>query len=216
LHLEASSEDGIIELEIDIQKRAWLSRDLLGTLPTPVYQIRDIDKKQDEFQKKQWLDNFIGWLSRSYNRVALPDSFNQAVEKSRLKEVFEKKLTKNADKLYGIYLLLGPDSDEEWNSLLGEMPAPYILGIKLVVFNDADPEEIKNQLIDQLFKDKINDPNNKVEKITRAELAKIHGIRLSLEDITAVSMDEITLSELRVLIRYSFVDHLSDSSMATG
>jgi len=215
LHVKAQAETEIIALELDIQKRVWLSREILAQLPTPTYHILDTKKEYDgQWMKKQWLDNFIGWLARSYNRVALPDSFNDAVKNSRLKEILEKKLTKHSESLHGIYLSIESDSDKPWEGVLGHMPAPYLLNIVLVVFEDIDPQPIKNQLQTQIFDDQIKDPNCNSNKITRSELAKQNGIRLIREDIEARSVSDISLLELKSLIRYSFVDHLSDSSIS--
>lgn len=214
LHVSAQAETEIIALELNIQKRVWLSRDLLSRLPAPNYHVFDTKKEYDnQWMKKQWLDNFIGWLARSYNRVALPDSFNDAVSNSRLKEILEKKLIKHAESLQGIYLSIDSDSDIPWDGVLGQMPPPYILNIVLIVFEDIDPEPIKNQFLTQVFDDKIKDPNCSSNKITRSELARRNGIRLIQEDIEARSVSDITLLELKNLIRYSLVDHLSDSSI---
>jgi len=214
LHVTAQAKSETIALELDIQKRVWLSREILSELPAPIYCILDTKKELDEqWMRKQWLDNFIGWLARSYNRVALPDSFNEAVKNSRLKEIFEKKLTKHAESLHGIYLLIEPDTETPWEGVLGQMPSPYLLNIILVVFEDVDPEPLKSQLLTQLFDDLIKDPNCNSNKITRSELARQNGIRIIREDIEARSMADISLLELKSLIRYSLVDHLSESSV---
>lgn len=213
LHVKAQYETDIIALELDIQNRIWLPREKLSHLPSPTYGIYDTKKEHDEqWIKKQWLDNFIGWLARSYNRVALPDSFNEALNKSRLKDILEKKLTKNSKNLQGIYLSIESNSDAPWEGILGQMPSPYLLNIILVVFEDIDPEPIKKKLLSQIFDDQIKDPNSSSKKITRAELAMHNGIRLIREDIEARSIADISLLELKSLIRYSLVDHLSDSS----
>lgn len=214
LHAKAQAETEIIALELDIQKRVWLPREILSQLPAPIYSILDTKKELDEqWMKKQWLDNFIGWLARSYNRVALPDAFNEAVKNSRLRDIFETKLTKHAEKLHGIYLSIEADSDTPWEGVLGQMPSPYLLNIILVVFEDIDPEPLKSQLLTQLFEDQIKDPNCNSNTITRSELARKKGIRIIKEDIEARSVADISLLELKSLIRYSLVDHLSESSI---
>ena len=214
LHVKAQAETEIIALELDIQKRVWLSREILSQLPAPIYSILDTKKELDEqWMKKQWLDNFIGWLARSYNRVALPDAFNEAVKNSRLREILESKLTKHAEKLHGIYLSIESDSDTPWEGILGQMPSPYLLNIVLIVFEDIDPEPLKTQLLAQLFDSQIKDPNCSSNKITRSKLARQNGIRIIREDIEARSVADISLLELKSLIRYSLVDHLSDSSI---
>jgi len=214
LHVKAQAEAEVIALELDIQKRVWLSREVLSQLPAPIYSILDAKKELDEqWMKKQWLDNFIGWLARSYNRVALPDAFNEAVKKSRLRDILETKLTKHAESLHGIYLSIESDSETPWEGILGQMPSPYLLNIVLIVFEDIDPEPIKNKLLTQIFEDQIKDPNCSSNKITRAELARKNGIRIIREAIEVRSVADISLLELKSLIRYSMVDHLSDSSI---
>ena len=69
-------------------------------------------------------------------------------------------------------------------------------------------------LIEQIFATKIPDPLDKQKKITRSELAFRHNIRVIKEAIDAKSVAEFTLLEIKSLIRYSLVDHLSDSSVA--
>jgi len=214
LHVKAQAQAETIALELNIQKRVWLLRESLRQIPSPKYQILDTKKANDsQWMKKQWLDNFIGWLARSYNRVALPDSLSNAIRTSKLRDIFEKKLSKHSESLHGIYLSIETDSDTPWDGTLGLMPSPYILNIVLVVFEDIDPEPIKRQLVKQIFYDSIMDPSCTSNKTTRCELARKAGIRLIEEDIEVRSVAEITLLELKNLIRYSLVDHLSNSSI---
>jgi len=215
LHVEAQTENEKIALEINIQTRQWCPRQALSKLPTPTFNVRDAGRGVDtDWAKKQWLDNFVGWLARSYNRIALPDAFNEAMHKSKLRDVFEKKLAKKKDELYGIYFSLEADSEKPWDGIIGKMPPPYLLSIVLVSYEDADPDFLKTKLLKSLFEDKVKDPGNASDKISRAQLARRYGIRLIEADIDAMSVAEITLARLKSLVRYSFVDHLSDSSMA--
>ena len=121
---------------------------------------------------------------------------------------------KRQDDIYGIYISLESNSDTPWDGVLGEMPPPYLFNIVLVVNENVDPTEIKKQLIEQIFATKIPDPLDKQKKITRSELAFRHNIRVIKEAIDAKSVAEFTLLEIKSLIRYSLVDHLSDSSVA--
>ena len=216
LHIEASSKNNeTITLELDIQKRRWLPRDLLSELPAPVFHVRDVKNEGDpDWLKSQWLDSLVGWLGRSYTRVALPDLFNESMNSARLSECLDDKLRKHKDDIYGIYISLESNSDTPWDGVLGEMPPPYLFNIVLVVNENVDPTEIKKQLIEQIFATKIPDPLDKQKKITRSELAFRHNIRVIKEAIDAKSVAEFTLLEIKSLIRYSLVDHLSDSSVA--
>ncbi len=213
LHIEAHSKEESIALELDIQKRRWLDRPMLAKLHTPLFRVRDLT---ESVTKKRWLDNFIGWLARSYNRVAFPDIFNNAMEKSRLKEVIDKFVKKNNDDLHGVYFSLEIDSEEKWHGVLGEMPPPYVLGIIVVVNENIDPNPLKEQLITRIFSDKVKspNPNDDSKTITRAKLARQNQIRLTEAGIEIESVAEIRLQTLRNLVRYTYHDNLSDSSMA--
>jgi hypothetical protein len=216
LHVKARSQDGnIINLKLDIQERRWLSRSLLAQIPASAIYLRDAKRDESpDWNKSLWLDNFIGWMARSYTRVAFPDEFNNAMRASRIEGVLKDKITKHKDKLYGIYLLVSADTDDEWHGILGEMPPPYQLEITLITYEDVDPAVIKRDLIQRLFIDTIQDPEDKSQQITRGKLARRHNIRIIEGSIDSRTISDINLLELKSLVRYTFVDHLSDSSMA--
>ncbi len=217
LHVEARVENEVMALELDIQKRWWLPRTLLAELHAPKFHIRDARRDIDsDWFKNLWLDNFAGWLARSYTRPALPNAFNDAMRNSRLEVVLKDKLIKHKDALYGIYLSVESDADNVWNGILGEMPPPYLLEIMLVTYENGDPESLKNELVDHLFQSEIQDPDDNTKKITRANLALRNNIRIVKSAIDANTIAGISLLDLKDFIRYSFVDHLSDSSMAAG
>ena len=44
------------------------------------------------------------------------------------------------------------------------MPPPYLLDIMSVTYEDADPEPLKNELIQHLFENKVSDPDDKDKK----------------------------------------------------
>jgi len=214
LHVEAQSREKTISLELSIQNRKWCKREILSELPTPTFCLLDARRESGiDWIKKQWLDKFVCWLTRSYSRVTLPDQFNDAVRKSKIEDVLKKKLTKNKDNLYGIYLALHPDSDDPFEGLIGEMLPPYLLNIVLVAHENVDPEALRNKFLEQLFSDQIKDPEDASNTISRSELAKRYHIRLIKEDIEVRTVTDFTLDEHKSLIRYSLVDHLSDSSI---
>lgn len=214
LHTTAQNDNSQINLEIKIHDRKWCSRKLLAALPSPSYKLKDANPDEaPDWIKKQWLDKFVGWISRSYTRITLPDAFNEAIQQSKIDNILKNKLSKHGDKLYGIYLSLNPDDDTPHSGTIGEMPSPYLLSIVLVVNEDVDPDELKEKLLKQLFEDEIQDPENSTLKLTRVELAKRNNVRIIKEDIEAKNIAEVTLKELKHLVRYSFVDHLSSSSM---
>jgi len=213
LHVEAESADLKMALNVDIQKRKWLPRNCLALLPAPEFHIKDRVNQAGSL-KDQWLDNFSGWMGRSYTRVALPDEFNDALGESRLKQILEEKLAKEKDALYGIYLTIEPDSDEPWTETLGLMPSPYLLGITLLVHEEHSPVTVRSKAVKQIFKDTLPDPLDGTKKVTRAELAKRHGIRIVEAGVESISVADISLQEMKRLVRYTMVDHLSNSSMA--
>ena len=216
LHLEVQADNETKAVQIDIQIRKWLPRSLLAKLSAPKFHISDVQPNDANWSKKNWLDNFVGWIARSYTRVALPDEFNVAIKKSKIEDIFKEKLAKLHEQLYGIYLVVDLDSDDQWLGRLGDMPPPYLLEIMLVTYEDSDPESLKNELIQHLFEKKVSDPDDKDKKLIRAELAYRYQVRIIKQAITAKTMAGVNLLELKRYVRYSFVDHLSDSSDATG
>lgn len=117
---------------------------------------------------------------------------------------------------YMASIAVDQDSDEEWHGYLGQMPPPYLLEILLVTFEDADPELLKHELIQHLFENKVSDPDDNGKQITRAELASRYQVRIIRSAILAKTMTGVSLKELKGYVRYSFVDHLSNSSVATS
>ena len=213
LHVEAHSQQNVkINLEVDIHKRCWISRDLLAKIETPIYRLLD----NTENANHNWHDVFIGWLARSYTRITLSDEFNDAIVKSKIEKVILGYLRKQKDDLYGIYFLIERDADESWDGMLGEMPPPYQLGVLLVTYKGVDPEPIKNTFVSKIFDDPVQDPEDSNKKIKRAELAKRYGIRIIKQDIDARSLDAITIDDLKTYVRFTFIDYLSDSSMAAN
>jgi hypothetical protein len=214
LHGKATSSSASLCLEIDILRRRWIPRRELAALTAPTFALRDSESPGEAGDKA--LDTFISWMARSYTRVTLPDEFNNALRASKLEDVLKEKLAKrNKDELHGIYLSIKSDKEEgdQWQGPLGLMPPPYNLGVTIVTQGNADPEKLKNAFLQQVFDDKINDPGKSGEKITRAELAMRHQIRLIKQGVEAMPMDVITLGAIQELVRYSFVDYLSDSAV---
>lgn len=221
LSVEALGPDSEnIFLKISIQKRVWLSREKLGVLPAPSYSIQDSqDEEKRRIGKDQNLDKFIGWVARSYTRITLPDEFNAAMRASKIAEVIERRLTKNAERLYGIYLSIGADSDEHWGGAIGTMPPPYNLEIICVFHNDVslkDRKDIMDRFNKLLFDMEVTDPDNSDKKLTRVDLARRNQVRIVPAGIEEKLEGQLNLSDVRSMIRYSFVDHLSDSSAATA
>lgn len=156
----------------------------------------------------------IGWMARSYTRVALPDAFNEALSNSKIDSVLRDKLAKQAEHLFGIYLAISHDGSEEWSGPLGEMPPPYSLGILLVTTEVANHAQQETALRTLLFKTEITAPDG--NKTTRAKYAQSFGLRVIEQDVSARNKSAITLSVLNDYVRFSLVDYLSDSSMSSA
>lgn len=215
LHVRGVMNGDVAFFSINILSRLWIPRQILSQTAPEFHLFDEAPDTSPDWRKNQWLNLFSGWLGRSYTRVALPDEFNDALSYSKIKDVLNTKLTKQGDKLYGIYLSIAPDCEEPWEGITGLMPPPYSLAIKLVVDAGEDPSALKDALIEQLFEQKVVDnTSDEGEKITRSALAAKHGIRIIKQGIEAQTTEQISLDELRYYIRYSMVDHLSNATMA--
>jgi len=219
LHVQAAGPEVPVCLEVDIQKRVWLSRKLLTDFDVPDLRIEDAAQSTPEWRVNQWLDSFAGWIARSYTRVTLPDEFNEAMKKSRVGEILDKKLADYGDEIYGIYLSISSEQDEEWNGVLGLMSPPYMLEILVVTSDTVDPDPIHASLIQKLFQETISvkdllDENGKARSITRGENSSRLGINLLPASVTTKATTEVSLQEIKSHIRYSNVDYLSDSTFS--
>jgi hypothetical protein len=207
LHLEAIGDGETVYFEVDIQKRTWLNRAQLASLGSPDYEIVDSSRDTQDWTNTQWLDNFAGWIARSYTRVTLPDDFNTILKESRIQDVLDSKLLRST-KLYGIYLNISSANEEEWTGNLGLMPSPYFLEILLVTDEDENPDQIVIDLKKALFEDKV------VIKIlgatiTRAEAAKRQGITISPAGVTGQNIAETSILSIKSSVRYTLNDYLS-------
>lgn len=215
LHTLAVSEmDERLYLEICIHRRLWISRRILCEIQKSQFHIQDVSAKNAFPDTGAWLDSFKGWLARSYNRVALPDEFNNGLNQSRLDEALNKLIKAHHNELYGIYFSIESDSEVPWVGVIGRMPPPYVFELLLLTKQGVDSEVINKECIKKFFDDKIQDPSNKEAKVTRAELARRYDIRILKLGVNSRTIENCTISELHSFIRYSIVDHFSDSTMA--
>lgn len=201
-------------IKAETQKRVWIPRRLLVDLDAPKFRVQNIRATPFSYET-QWLDKFSSWLARSYTRVALPDAFNTALGKSKVRDVLETRLAKKKhDDLYGVFMTITGDEPGESEGELGVLKPPYDLGILIACYENIDPQPILLQLVKQLFKDLINDPDNSGGTLTRAALAKRLGVRIIESDVEVRSIADIYLSELLGpnTVRYNMIDHHSDSS----
>ncbi|MNJ48426.1 hypothetical protein D3C77_436190 [compost metagenome] len=212
IDLFAKGASGELLIKAETQKRIWIPRRLLVDLEAPKFRVQNIRAVPFTYET-QWLDKFSSWLARGYTRVALPDAFNTALGKSQIRDVLEARLAKKKhDDLYGIFMTITGDDSSEGE--LGVMKPPYDLGIMIACYENVDPQPILTQLVKQLFKDLIKDPENSGGTLTRAALAKRLGVRIIAQDVEVRSIADIYLSELLGpnTVRYNMVDHHSDSN----
>ncbi|MDD0969343.1 MULTISPECIES: hypothetical protein [Pseudomonas] len=208
LHVEAIGNGSTVYFEVDIQKRIWLNRAELASIGSPDYEVVDSSRDSPDWANTQWLDNFAGWIARSYTRVTLPDEFNSILKDSKIQDVLDGKLMRT-NKLYGIYLNISSASEEEWTGNLGLMPPPYFLEISLVTDEDEDPEPIVAALKKSLFEDKISTKVSGDEKLSRADVAGRCGLTIRPAGVTGRNIADTSLLEIKTSIRYTLNDFLS-------
>lgn len=215
LHAVAESEGVHLKLQVNILLRYWIARTVLADLPAPIAMFVDNSHVEEKaVGEPNWNERFTGWLGRSYTRIALPDDFNDALKAARLTDLLDKKLAQQEKQIYGVYLSVRSDSKPPWTGIPGLMPPPYNLEILVAVEEDVLPTDIQKIWIDVLTKKTLKDPDNDQETVSREELARRKGIRISSRSIRVKSISEIPLSELKGYVRYSMLDYLSNSAMA--
>jgi hypothetical protein len=128
------------------------------------------------------------WTAKRYTRSALPDTFNERCKKARGR--LEKVLTANGHFFPGIYLRLDPQDE------LG--PDETYKGIVRIT---AWPEVLVNE-------EKEIAATQAATEI-EAALNKCSGVEL---EVSLVSEDEFTLTDLRLCKRWDPFDFISDSS----
>lgn len=215
IHLTAHNGDEELLIKAESLKRVWIPRRNLSDIPAPQYHLEN--KHTQPFSNQElWLDKFSSWLARGYTRAALPDAFNLSLSNSKIRDVLEARLAKKKrDELFGIFLTITTDQDGSPQEI-GLLEPPYDLGILVACYEDVDPEPIKEQLVAQLFRDMVKDPETGSVTITRANLAKRMGIRIIPADLEVRSISSVTLTEVMAknTIRYNLVDFhsVTDSS----
>ncbi|PFG60252.1 hypothetical protein DM05_4958 [Pseudomonas poae] len=211
LHVEAIGDGKTVYFEVDIQSRTWIRRQQLACIGNPEFEIVDSSRDTTDWVNTQWLDNFAGWIARSYTRVTLPDDFNRVLKVSKIQDVLDGKLMRSP-KLYGIYLNISSASEEEWTGTFGLMPAPYFLEILLVSDEDENPDQMVADLSKALFEDKVNFKDIGELKLSRADVAKRYGLTIVPAGITGQNIAQASILDIKSSIRYTLNDFLSMSS----
>jgi hypothetical protein len=211
LHVEAIGNGQTAYFEVDIQSRTWISRKLLAAIGNPDFEIVDSSRDTNDWVNSQWLDNFAGWIARSYTRVTLPDDFNRILKTSKIQDVLDGKLMRSP-KLYGIYLNISSASEEDWTGTIGLMPAPYFLEILLVSDEDENPDQMVKDLNKALFEDKVSFKDLGEMKLSRADVAKRYGLTIIPAGVTGQNIAQASILDIKSSIRYTLNDFLSMSS----
>lgn len=218
LQCRPNSNGEFLDIQCDINARVWTSRFLLQKILPFTFSLRDCGNLRKEKQK----EIFIGWLARSYIRLELSDELAAAFKLAKITPVLNEKLTRNPDEIYGIFLIIAPDTDdpsEEKNAI--QNPSlifpPCNLEIVVVVYNskivDQELEKLKKIFSDLNFESnqKSHSLKGGDTKINRFELAREAGITITEDGLRVVTIGQWTVEDMRGAIRYSFVDFLSDT-----
>lgn len=220
LQCRATRDVEHIDIQCDIQVRFWSNRSSLAEFAPFHLALRDTGSEKKDRQK----DTFAGWLARSYTRLELSTEFGDALKVSRVADALEQKLIKRADDIYGIFLGIFSDTEDERDATQALanpvfIKPPCSLEITVVVYNAAKIETIKKELND-LFEHKtlddlaaVPDTKGKPPKISRIELASRAGLTLCVAGLRVVSTKNWSVDDMNQTIRYTFVDHLSDSGL---
>lgn len=189
----------------DIQLRHWTERETLANLQRPQTSLIDAQSGLNHEQQK---DLFVRWIARSYTRLELSNELNKAIDKAKIGLIIERLLEKHKDDIYGIFIDLGdakipvaeirPDCDIEFSFII----------------HSESKEELIKKLIDEELKREVDNPDyasdkKVIKKITRLEVIKRQNLRFAYQVRTTSNWN---ISDIENTIRYSLVDHLSDST----
>ena len=211
LHCRASTSAQTVPLEellldCDIQARYWISRRFLAKLKPLSMTLRD-DAGANEKEK----DKFIAWVARSYTRLELSDALNDALRRSKIRDIIEKVLKGHHASIYGVYLEI---SDEHESSTASVEP-PCAVELTFVVYKAADEASVK-QTLQAVLMQKVENPkyfagNNVAKNIERQHVPE----KFNIEFTHAVRPTaQWTVDQINACVRYTFNDHLSDSGLS--
>ena len=201
-----SGNNDKLVLDCDIQARHWTDRRILALLDSPTMAFRD-GESASELRK----DSFVGWIARSYTRLELSDALNVALGKSKIEDIIDKLLKRHHGLIYGVFLDI---SDDHENSAVLVKP-PCFLELIFVVYRSEDEAPVKASL-QEVLSQKVDNPKyqpgpNVAKMIERRHVPDKFMIQFQ----SAVrTMDQWSAVQISRCLRYSFVDHLSDSGLA--
>ncbi|WP_313271367.1 hypothetical protein [Stenotrophomonas sp.] len=213
LHSFAHSEnDGSVGLELSIEQRVWVPRELLASIPPCGYRIVD-DESNPAMQYKEI---FSSWLARSYTRVELPDEFNELLQGTGLLKQIKKWLVdKFGDEIQGIYFSIAESADDEEAkqkyfspTAISNLKPPYDLEITVVV-HDVDKLAAIEGALEKFDEPTVPDPSNADRKISRIQIAEKSGLAVNF---LALGTDGWSLQDMIESVKYTQWDFLSSLS----
>lgn len=209
LHCKATGinhED--VWLECDLQLRHWIDRKLLAESRPEPFSFVDDPSSQSNLQCK---DIFIRWIARSYTRLELSDELGKALRDSKIEEMIGKICKAHESEIYGIFL--GIDDEDEGATAAVDVIPPCSVELFFIVNSNTQESAIRKK-IDDFFGADVPNPestagSNSPKKIKKKDAIKrTNQLRVSymVKDTT-----EWNIADLESTLRYSFVDHFSNS-----
>ena len=210
LHCFAKTSDAgeQLRLNCDIQLRHWMDRKVLADLAPLKLMIRDDPESKQK-------DSLIGWLARSYTRLELSNELGDAIRESSLENYLASVIRNFEPLLLGIFLLAEDDNDTSPTLMKPSASNKCRLQITFVA-RDREAQEKMNSFVADQLTAKVGNPTfgrlpDQPKSISRKTKAALWGLQV---DAIAVEGDEWKITDINRTIRYTFSDHLSDSSAA--
>lgn len=204
LHLlPANAEGEVCPVELKIHERFWIERRLLSQLEQAPFSLPNKTV-------------FARWLGLSYTRMELPNSFNNALQRSKIQKFITDRLSPLQERIHGIFFEITNEAFGTGNPASPEQVAlldpPYDLEITVVIYDEEDRKILQGE-IDKLFEATMQDPDNtldehgKVIKRSRAKIAEKYGVFLLSAAIETVQ--SWRTADLLRTVRYTEIDYLS-------
>lgn len=227
LHTKAyDAQSQELLLEIKIQRRVWVPRDLLSTCSPSGSAVRDLDG-DTEGRFKETLTN---WLARSYTRIELPDEFNAAVHNSRLDRILSK-ISKLDHGVHGIFFEIAiygqqdvndedaPDPEPLSPSQVAASRPPWSVEVSVVCYDEhtrASVAKILGEANEARYDAKLlPDPSSHSgKKLSVRQVAAAHGLHII--GLQAVTDDAWRVTDLMRTQRYTDFDYLSGVAETDG
>lgn len=214
---DAQSQELLLELKI--QRRVWVPRNLLSMCSPSGAAIRDLEG-DTEGRFKETLTN---WIARSYTRIELPDELNEAIQKSRLDRILSK-ISKLDHGVHGIFFEIALHSEQESDdedavdpeplspSQVAISNPPWSVELSVVCYDQDTKASVMKILAEaddlryeaKLLPDPASHPG---KNVSVRQLAAAHGLHVI--GLQAVMDDAWRVTDLMRTQRYTNFDYLS-------